>query len=112
MKKEALCRFVECDICRIFEGTALFRKENFKRHLNSKSHKLNEEFKTLSDKWNNEKDENVKSKLWKQLEEVSNKQQKVKKSKSLNTYWDLTEEERNTYVERHNNRYLNLDEMD
>ena len=107
MKKEALCRFVECDICRIFDGTALFRKENCNRHLNSKSHKLNEEFKTLNDKWNNEKDENVKSKLRKQLEEVSNK-----RSKSLNTYWDLTEEERNAYIERHNNRYLNLNEMD
>ena len=112
MKKEPLCRFVECDICRVFNGTAPFRKENFNRHLNSKSHKLNKEFKTISDKWNNEKDEQVKSKLWKQLEEVSKKQQKVKKSKSLDTYWDLMEEERNAYIERHNNRYINLNEMD
>ena len=49
--KEPLCRFVECEVCRIYNGTALYTKEYFNRHLNSKEHKLNEEFKTVSDKF-------------------------------------------------------------
>ena len=98
--KEPLCRFIECEVCRIFNGTALYRKEYFNRHLNSKAHKLNEEFKAVSDKFNNEKDEKKRDTLFKELEKISEKQTKTRKSKSLDINRDLTEKERDEYLKQ------------
>ena len=98
--KEPLCRFIECEVCRIFNGTALYRKEYFSRHLNSKEHKLNEEFKAASDKFINEKDQKKRDILFKELEKISEKQMKTRKPKSLDINKDLTEKEQDEYIKQ------------
>ena len=98
--KEPLCRFIECEVCRIYNGTALYRKEYFNRHLNSKGHKLNAELKTVSDKFNNEKDEKKRDILFSELEKISERQMKTRKSKSLDINRDLTEKERDEYLKK------------
>ena len=97
--KEPLCRFVECEVCRIYNGTALYRKEHFNRHLNSKGHKLNEEFTAVSDKFKNEKDQKKRDILFKELEKISEKMS-TRKPKSLDINRDLTEKERDEYLKQ------------
>ena len=67
MKKEAMCRFTECEICSIF-GQGLYRKEYFNRHLNSNEHKFNSEFHELNDNRKKEKNQAKKERLFKEME--------------------------------------------
>ena len=113
MKKEPLCRWIECEICSIF-GQGLYKKEYFHRHLNSNEHKFNSEFKELNDKFNNEKNQTKRDKLFKEMEALYTKYPKIRKSRNVNIMLEMNKEERNEYLYKTNNKYKNndLNEMD
>ena len=113
MKKEGLCKFVECEVCSIY-GQGLYRKEYFNRHLKSNEHKFNSEFHELNDKWKKEKKQSKRDKLFKEMEALYTKYPKIRKSRTVNIMLEMDEEERNEYLYKTNNKYKkdDLNEMD
>ena len=114
MKKEPMCRFIECEICSIY-GQGLHWRPYFHRHLKSNEHKFNSEFKELNDQFNKEKNQTKKDKLFKQMEALYIKYpKKIRKSRNVNIMLEMSEEERNEYLFKTNNKYKNndLNEMD